>query len=527
MRFRRFHYTKLVAQATGWSFTETYSRINRAKKNYGISFRDYYEKEFYARPETTTERKALSLHRNRDEARLELNEIAKARGVSPESMLEEKRKFCEEENVSLATYIKWRVYDLSESEKHELALKFNRQQALKAELTYKIAVPDRNDIDFNALYVDLEEYKAFIRTFITEEIFQDIETEIKQVITDPELLEADKLRAIAVDMEMTRYILGLSNKEFLMFRLWEKSFQDRMDYVPNSVHTGMMLHINGHELVDICNEKFNTYQTLKPFYNRDFVRYQNSDDINEFKAFINKHDKAVFKPLTQTKGEGVRLVTFKDEVDVSSQNAIKLYAQKLYDEYGDYIFEELIVANDEFKKLNPDAINTIRALVYYDGNDVKIDGVLLRVGRKGSFVDNGALGGILMNADADTGIVITYGADQAGHTYDTHPDTGFKLYGYQIPAWDKAKEMLDGAARMIGPGYIGWDITYDNNGEWVIVEANGTPQLYGIQSTTGKGALPHFIETVGEKALEGFVLETKKRADRAAAKARNHGNGSK
>lgn len=527
MRFRRLYYTKQVAKATGWSLGKTYSRINRAKKNFGISFRDYYEREFYLRPETTTERKARALLLRRDETNQELIEVANTLGVTPESLREDRKKFCQEEKIALATYLKWKVYMLNDEEKHELAKKFNRQQEWKAELTYRIAVSDRTSIDYTALYADFEEYKKFLRSFITEDIFKDREEEIKQVITDPQLLEPDKLREIAVDMEMTRYILSLSSKEYLMFRLWEKPFEERMDYVPNSAHTGMMLHINGHEIVDICNEKYNTYQTLKPYYNRDFARYQSASDTNDIVSFISKHDKGVFKPLTQTKGEGVRLVAFKDEVDTNNEGAIKVYAQNLYDEYGDYIFEELIIANDEFKQINPDSINTVRALVYYDGKDVKIDGVLLRVGRQGSFVDNGALGGILMNADAETGKVITLGADQAGYKYDTHPDTGFKLYGYQIPAWDKAKKMLDGAARMIGPGYIGWDITYDNHGEWVIVEANGTPQLYGIQSTTGKGALPHFIQTVGDKALEGFLLETKKRADKAAAKARNHGDESK
>ena len=53
--------------------------------------------------------------------------------------------------------------------------------------------------------------------------------------------------------------------------------------------------------------------------------------------------------------------------------------------------------------------------------------------------------------------------------YPTHPLTGTKLKGFQLPNWDKALDVLRRASREMyalpGCRYLGWDIAFLKNGE--------------------------------------------------------------
>lgn len=525
MKLVSLKYVKLVADASGWSLGKSFTRMLNARNGHHVSFEKYYKKEFYRRPETTVSRKAQSILRAKDETDQLLMEVAEANGLDPEFLKKDREEFCNSIYViGLRTYLRRKVFEMSHEERLQIAEQFKTNEIFRVEIIDMIAVADRSTIDMAAVEDKYTQYKAFLEDFIGEYVFQEKAEEYLAVATDEDDKSEAAIHNIVIDLEATRYTLGLSTKEYFMFRLWEKSFAEKLDYIPNALHTGMMLYINGDQLVDICNEKYDTYRALKPYYCRDMIRITSKKQFKDLLDFVNKHDKGVFKPLTQTKGEGVRLIDFNEELEDRSVAGIKAYIQELLDESGVFVMEELIIANPEFSRVNPDSINTVRALVYYDGTDMTIDGTLFRVGRKGSFVDNGALGGILMDVDPETGIVTKPGADQAGLFYEEHPDTGAKLLGYQIPDWDKAKKMLRGACESIGPGYIGWDITYTANEDWVIVEANGTPQQYGIQSSTGKGALPHFANTVGFQAYEAYAREQQLRRDRLISKINHNGD---
>lgn len=60
----------------------------------------------------------------------------------------------------------------------------------------------------------------------------------------------------------------------------------------------------------------------------------------------------------------------------------------------------------------------------------------LRVGGKGSEVDNYHSGGIGYPIDVTTGIIKAAGADIMGVRHLFHPATNVKVLGFQIPNWD-------------------------------------------------------------------------------------------
>lgn len=124
----------------------------------------------------------------------------------------------------------------------------------------------------------------------------------------------------------------------------------------------------------------------------------------------------------------------------------------------------------------------------------------MKVGQKGSFIDNGGAGGILVSVDPETGVLNSDGCDEVGVIYKKHPYTQVAFDGYQLPDWEKAialgHELAD---KVPGLKYIGWDITYTADNEWVVVEGNAKTQFFGQQCTIDKGVRKEFLEAVNYK----------------------------
>jgi len=175
----------------------------------------------------------------------------------------------------------------------------------------------------------------------------------------------------------------------------------------------------------------------------------------------------------------------------------ELQFKELLDEYGSFIVEELIQPHDAIRTLNPDSVNTVRVITYFDGEKTIIHDTFMKVGKKGSFVDNGGAGGIFVSVDPITGKFKSNGCDENGVIYETHPDTGVPFIGYQLPDWEQARALgMELSTKVPGLKYIGWDFTYTKKKKWIIVEGNAKTQFFGQQCTTGVGMRKNFIETV-------------------------------
>ena len=137
----------------------------------------------------------------------------------------------------------------------------------------------------------------------------------------------------------------------------------------------------------------------------------------------------------------------------------------------------------------------------------------MRIGRKDSFVDNAGAGGILVHIDKNTGKFDTNGVDKTGKRYETHPDHGYKFLGYQLPDWDKMLTTIkELATKVDGLKYIGWDMTYTRQNNWVVVECNGITQFFGQQATVNRGRKQALLDAVSE-TLEYMEKEKEVKAN--------------
>lgn len=233
-------------------------------------------------------------------------------------------------------------------------------------------------------------------------------------------------------------------------------------------------------------ERFFVYQNKSFFKNGVII----SD--NEVDAIIDSiTDKRVFiKKYTGGAAGGITIAIRRSN-GLFTDDGIKLSSSAIRERFNDsnYIFERQLVQDAVLAQLNPDTVNTCRVLTY-KGNAVSCS---VRVGRKGSFVDNAAKGGIVLSLDMETSRLEEYGLREYDLTkYYEHPDSKIKFKDYEVPMWPAVKELVERTSRLL-PYYnsVGFDVATTVDGP-VIIEINTGTAVYVSQMGKKRGIADKF-----------------------------------
>jgi hypothetical protein len=111
----------------------------------------------------------------------------------------------------------------------------------------------------------------------------------------------------------------------------------------------------------------------------------------------------------------------------------------------------------------------------------------IRIGRKGSDVDNTAQGGIWSQIDKNTGEILpgvtkkSFNRRSAKYpgTFSAHPDTGETFAGTKVPYWDEGRALALEAHKKLAPEAftLGWDVGLAESGP-VLLEVNVWTTVY-------------------------------------------------
>ncbi len=111
----------------------------------------------------------------------------------------------------------------------------------------------------------------------------------------------------------------------------------------------------------------------------------------------------------------------------------------------------------------------------------------IRIGRKGSAVDNTAQGGIWSQINRDTGEIyagvtkksFNKRTKKSPGTFSAHPDTGETFEGVKIPWWDEGRKLALEAHEKLAPDALtlGWDVALAEHGP-VLLEVNVWTTVY-------------------------------------------------
>lgn len=134
-------------------------------------------------------------------------------------------------------------------------------------------------------------------------------------------------------------------------------------------------------------------------------------------------------------------------------------------EGNDFIVQEAIVQRKDFSSFYPGAVNTLRVITQYTGNKPAISAVVLRLGRKGAFIDNSTNGGISIGVDVTTGMLAKYAfTEHTTERFDMHPETRFRFEGYVIKGWTEiTRRILEFSEKAPELRDVGWDIAVLEN----------------------------------------------------------------
>ena len=215
------------------------------------------------------------------------------------------------------------------------------------------------------------------------------------------------------------------------------------------------------------SDKYAFYQLMEPFFGRKVFQMNSSTDKELFVRFAMEAKSLFCKLSKGSRGKGA----FAAEV-MGKEDAERLFSQLTLSADDIWVVEERIQQCAAMAQWNSSSVNTVRLPTFITNSGFKVLCPCFRTGRKGAVIDNAAQGGIVVGIDPDTGELFTDGADELGHMFMTHPDSGLTFKGWQIPRWKELLEIAEKAHRVIPhQKYIGWDFALTDAG-WVLIEGN-------------------------------------------------------
>ena len=186
---------------------------------------------------------------------------------------------------------------------------------------------------------------------------------------------------------------------------------------------------------------------------------------NQAAQLVRKEKEAVVKKAVNSEGGfGVSFMKGEELYDTFTD---------IMDSIGcDVVIQRPVKQHSSLAALHPDSVNTIRVVSLLTEENVKIYAAALKIGTGGSRTDNGCQGGIYCGLNSD-GTLKNYGILDNGTRLYEHPDLHYKFSEKKICHLDKVFELVKKAHPFMGHfRLISWDVTVDESGEAVLIEAN-------------------------------------------------------
>lgn len=142
---------------------------------------------------------------------------------------------------------------------------------------------------------------------------------------------------------------------------------------------------------------------------------------------------------------------------------------------SDYLVQELVRQDDRYAQAAPASVNTVRCITFPATGDegIRVALAFWRVGNGKTVVDNISSGGLICTVDPASGRITSPAADKTRTLHETHPVTGFRFQGAEVPGFDAVLRTVRAAHRTLDSGMsVAWDVAMTPGGP-VILEGNG------------------------------------------------------
>ena len=304
-------------------------------------------------------------------------------------------------------------------------------------------------------------YKNFVSKIFSQKYLKQTKTDLNVYFCDYLLFDQEQQMGIDVD-------------NYFSFEFYKKSFSVRCGFISAGRQKQIRNVCNDSVARNLASNKAKTNKLFADFLHRDWVNAYDCTFRN-FKLFIEKYPRFFSKPFNGSLGNGAEIIDCDSNEDLEDIFA-KFKSKKR-------ILEEIIIQHYELSAFCPNTVNTIRVCTILDiHNVVHILTASGRFGRMENVVDNFSDDGIAVIIDPKTGIITSDGMNKAHEFFVEHPDTGKTFKGFQYPCWDEVRATVKKMAKMISQlRHVAWDITINNKGEVMLVEANANLPGINVQ----------------------------------------------
>lgn len=286
----------------------------------------------------------------------------------------------------------------------------------------------------------------------------------------------------------------------MAYRVFSRYIGPSMDIVPLEVCSSICEPVlTPRNFMDYYSDK-NSFDLLFPkgtlpqtflrnirgrFFNRDYAPIETTK-VNEYLNCIDCKELIV-KPTLSSSGKGVEKF-FRDGSTYVNKKKEILSLEYLNKNYkNDCIIQEVFIQHSFFSQFNETSVNSIRIVTYRDSRGIiHALNSFLRIGAKGSVVDNAHAGGVFVGIDKK-GCLGKYVCDQYGQKHTVFNGIDFSTGSFVIPHWnlicDKVEEL---SMYVIHHDLIAWDAILNAEGNPQILEVNvGGYGGWAFQFTSG------------------------------------------
>lgn len=256
---------------------------------------------------------------------------------------------------------------------------------------------------------------------------------------------------------------GAKPVDYVRFEFYKKNHHERNRYLTLYRYRKLLRKFGYYN--ETTQGKIAEYQTFADYIHRPWIAVDKNTDAQIIMDFIAKQAIVFAKPNMGDQGKGVMKIKTEDS---------KAIEELINDcKQGAFVVEGAIEQVPEIAAINPSSINTVRAYTLLKKNgETEILGIMLRVGRKGSHVDNWGSGGVGYDFDIETGVCVGYGRDKKNNPYIFHPDSNIQMVGYRLPDYEQLKKIIIELSHKVPEArFVGWDIAITPNG-YELVEMN-------------------------------------------------------
>jgi|GEM_PF-313606 len=287
---------------------------------------------------------------------------------------------------------------------------------------------------------------------------------------------------------------------------WYKTFSyasgiEDINYVPEDLFYGIIEPTLNNFAVAMTYSDKNSYDRLFSdmnifpetilrnmgglFYNSNYEYWEN---LKPIEYYLGDEQKVIVKPAIESGGgKNVQIFYKESNKHYYNKSGEKLDCSYLLKNYNrNFLIQKCIKQKSYFHQFNDSSLNTMRIYTYRSVNsdDVLISNCVLRIGQKGTEIDNVSLGGIFCFIDKN-GKLSDYAMDSHGNKHFSLPwNNNFKFSETEkIPEYNKITKF---AKKIAKKNYyqrlLGLDICIDKYNNIRLIEINNEEcEINGFQ----------------------------------------------